>query len=207
MPNRAVGAFRRWSRDPTSWLSVIATLVSIITFVLVYAWPGELKVVLPVQVGLKTEGGQLKLLLPVTFTNTGAPSIRRHIVTLRAELHDREQPHIQPVVLRWESEWRFVGVLEFNKKYLDQADPGVEDYIEYVSRAVPFAIAGGQSTSKVMFLKQRPGAVGDSGFRSFELNVIAKTEGKQFTQAARFNCKTKAQSARFDWCQKEEEGD
>jgi len=72
--------------------------------------------------------------------NTGAPRTRKHVVTVLAELRPKEQSAVQPLALGWESEWAFIGSLAFHKKYPDQATGERKpDYLDYVSRAAPFA--------------------------------------------------------------------
>jgi hypothetical protein len=202
MSKEKAQTFLRWLKEPPSWLALSAAVVSISTFFLVYANPGKLQVVLPVDVGLRLAGSNLELLASVTLTNTGAPRTRRHVVTLLAELRPQEQPDIQPVALRWESEWAFIGYLEFNKKYPGQGVPAVEDYIEYVSRAAPFAVAGSESITKVMRFRQRSGSTEKRFVGSFQLRVIARTENKEFTQTAVFRCAAEIGEAKYDWCEK-----
>ena len=195
--------FVGWLKQPNSLVALSAAIVSLSTFFLVYENPGKLKVVLPVEVGLKLRGEKLELIVPLTLTNTGAPRTSRHVVTLLAELRPQSDQRAEPLVLQWRSEWKFVGYLEFNKRYPGKGEPGVEDYIEYVSRAAPFAVVGGQSISKVVVFEQKGGAVDNKVLGEFRLNVTAQTENGRFKQAAAFSCgMKKIGGGVFDWCER-----
>ena len=195
-------ALRKWLREPNSWLSVSAAVLSIITFFLVQANPGKLQVVLPVDVGLHLEGDNVELISAITLTNTGAPRTRRHVVTVLVELRPQEQSRDLPVTLRWESEWAFVGYLEFNRKYPDEAkrEPKSDDYLDNMSRATPFAVNGGQSITKLMKFTNRELSVDKQLFKDFKLKFLIKTESKEFTQTALFRCGKEIGQERFTWC-------
>ncbi|MDD5559962.1 hypothetical protein [Candidatus Methylomirabilis sp.] len=202
MSEEKAHTFLGWLKQPNSWLSLSAAIVSIVTFYLVQASPGKLMVVLPVEVGAIYLRGNLELLVPVTLTNTGAPRTRRHVVTVLAELRPQEQAGIKPVVLRWASEKKFMGYLAFNKEFPGEGEPDVEDYEVYVSRAAPFAVSGGQSITKVMKFKQKAGVLEKSWLKSFELKVIAKTEDNEFTRTAVFSCAIEIGEVKTDWCER-----
>ena len=202
MSEERARTFLRWLKEPNSWLALSAAVVSISTFFLVYANPGKLQVVLPVEVGLRLRERNLELLASVTLTNTGAPRTRQHVATLLVELRPQEQPDFQPVALRWESEWAFIGYLEFQKRYPEKGEPWVEDYVVYVSRAAPFAVAGGESITKVMKFRQRLGNADRRFVGSLQLKVIARTENEEFTRTAVFRCAEEVGKAKYDWCEK-----
>lgn len=202
MSEEKAHTFLSWLKQPNSWLSLSAAIVSIGTFYLVQASPGQLMVVLPVEVGAIHPRGNLELLVPLTLTNTGAPRTRRHVVTVLTELRPQGQEGIKPVVLRWESEKKFMGYLEFNKEFPGKGKLDVADYEVYVSRAAPFAVSGGQSITKVMKFKKKAGVLEKGWLKAFELKVIAKTEDKEFTQTAVFKCAIEIGEVKTDWCER-----
>jgi hypothetical protein len=190
---------REWLQQPNSWLSLSAAVLSVITFYLVQANPGTLEVVLPANVGLRLRADGLELLVPMTLTNTGAARNHRHIITMVAFLRQKEKPIAS---LRWESEWTFLGYLEFNRKYPGHKEGEHEDYIDYVSRVVPFVLVGGQSLTKLIKFTNRAGEVNKNLFNQFELKVVVKTERKEFAQTATFMCAAEISQQRFDWCER-----
>jgi len=197
--SKRLQGLREWLQQPNSWLSLSAVVLSIITFYLVQANPGTLEIVLPANVGLRLSADGLELLVPMTLTNTGAPRNHRHIISMVAFLQQKEK---QVVPLRWESEWTFLGYLEFNRKYPGHKEGEHEDYIDYVSRAVPFVLVGGQSLTKLTKFTNRAGAVNKNLFNHFELRVVVKTEHTEFAQTAAFRCAAEISQQRFYWCER-----
>jgi hypothetical protein len=197
--SKSLHGFWEWLQQPNSWLSLSAAILSIITFYLVQANPGTLEVVLPANVGLRLRGDGLELLVPMTLTNTGAPRNHRHVITMVAFLQQKEKP---VVPLRWESEWTFLGYLEFNRKYPGHKEGEHQDYIDYVSRAVPFVLVGGQSLTKLIKFTSRAGVINNNRSNRFELKVVVKTEHKEFAQTATFMCAAEISQQRFDWCER-----
>lgn len=125
------------------------------------------------------------------------------MVTVLAELRPKEQSAVQPLALGWESEWAFIGSLAFHKKYPDQATGERKpDYLDYVSRAAPFAVVGGQSITKLMMFTNRERTVEKYFFKDSELKFLIKTEGKEFRQTAVFRCQTEIGKEQYDWCKR-----
>jgi hypothetical protein len=193
----------KWLREPAAWVSLSGAFVSVLTFFLVYANPGKLQVILPVDVGLHLQSGNLEVILALTLTNTGAPRTRRHVITVLTELRPEDQSSFVPLTMRWESEWTFVGALEFFRKYPDEKKrKQTYDYLYYVSRAAPFAVIGGQSITKVMKFTNRERKLQKDVLKRFQLKVLIKTEKEEYTQTALFECRTDIGEDQFDWCER-----
>jgi hypothetical protein len=105
----------------------VGAVTALFTYFLVWGYSGELKVVLPDRVGLEYEtmpDGQpspdrLKMLLPITFTNTGASHTRRHIINVSASLlpADPPPPPSKNPIFTWEWEIRFISTDEWLLKH------------------------------------------------------------------------------------------
>jgi len=166
-------SFFKWIKEPSSWLALAATFVAVATFFLVYADPGELKLILPDRVGLQYGGSDRKvsMLLPLTFTNTGAPGTWRHILSVTAVLSPEERvpEGTQNLTLAWEFERAFIDKREWLNKY-PKEDQRTEDYAAYVGRAFPFSLAGGASRSKLFEMHQfDEGALSERKLDNFTL--------------------------------------
>jgi len=190
----------RWFLQPSSWISLSAAFVSIGTFYLVYGNPGELKITLPTEVGLrlahcKIDVCNIELLAPVVFTNTGAQRKYRQLIAVSAEIrHGKEQ-----TLFRWKSEWKFVGKLDFNKMYPGKGEPDVTDYIVYVGRATPFVIGGGKSISKLLkFESPHINLVLQKNINLL-INVVTERGVSEVTQ--HYICRQTISENKFDWCE------
>lgn len=110
---------RQWLKEPSSWLALVATCISISTFFLVYAFEGELRVILPDRVGIGLDNGYLTTIVPITFTNTGAPRTVRHVRQVKALVEPKvttntKNPSITMFSLQ---EKKFVGNDEYLKMF------------------------------------------------------------------------------------------
>ena len=175
-------AITGWLREPASWLSLIAALVSLSTFFLVYADRGHLTVLLPDRVAIADQSHGLALVIPLVFTNTGASRTHRHVIESSAVLvfvaSGEAQQRTMP--LRWEFEAQFVSTNEFHRRYpqLPYAkDDELVDQIDYVNRAFPFHLGGGTSLVKIYQFEpsdsQRLAEIGP-----FEIRVRVRTESE-----------------------------
>ena len=180
-----------WLKNPSSWLSVIAAVISVATFVLVHADPGDIKVVLPDNVGVKHVDGELLLLVPVTLTNTGAPRTVRHISSMTAHLNEdrKDRGNANTVALRWRTIFTLLGRAEYALKYRieDKSSLKDQDFLDYDSRANPFALYGGNSTQKTVEFRSRKGAFPGKTIASFTLTVVGATnDGREFPSIATY---------------------
>jgi len=197
-------SFFNWIKEPTTWLALAATFVSVATFILVYADPGELKLILPDRVGLQYVGPDRKveMLLPLTFTNTGAPRTWRHILRVTAVLspQGRVPEGTQNLTLAWEYERAFIGEREWLKKHPNENSHTV-DYADYVGRAFPFSLAGGVSQSKVFQMLQfDKGALSERKLDNFTLVVVALQEQGRVEVTKKYACRDEVSSDQFTWC-------
>ena len=145
MKNNSAQNILKWFAQPSSWLSIIAAIVSVTTFILVYTYKGKIEVILPARVGFCLEEGDLSILLPLTLTNTGSPRTVSHIVRITALLEDIAPLNEMPTEIN--VYWRTVLKYEAGKDI-------THDSLKYISRANPFALFGGTSTQNVFELVQ-----------------------------------------------------
>ncbi len=176
--NKPSKPLRDWLKQPASWISLGAFIVSISTFFLVYAYQGELKVLLGDEVGVTSAGGRLRMVIPLVFTSTGAERVHRHVMRVAAVVKplNGDEAQILSVPMRWEVEVQFISRKEFRRRYPDAAEPGSIDVIDYVNRAVPFHLAGGSSVLKTYQLDQNAPSPNLSKLRAFELVMTVWTE-------------------------------
>ncbi|HEV2884643.1 MAG TPA: hypothetical protein VGW36_07280 [Pyrinomonadaceae bacterium] len=194
-------SFFSWLKQPASWIAIVAAITSFISFYLVYADPGELDLVLPDRVGIyhNLENDGLELLLPITFTNTGAPRTQRHIIRVTAELTPSQPPasgNSNPT-FAWEYEKAIIGKLEWKKKYNE--DITTPDNVDYVGRAFAFALYGGESKAKLLNMLQVGGKLGGRSLSDFRLKVDAATDRGVISTTRRYGCVGREPQG-FTWC-------
>ncbi len=203
MASEFLASLLKWIREPASWLALAAASVSVATFILVYAYPGELRVVPPDRVGLHYLGSdrRLEMLLPLTFTNTGAPRTWRHVLRVTAVLAtDGRRPEgTRDPALAWEYEDAFVGKREWLAKN-PGADQGTVDYLTYVGRALPFSLAGGVSQAKLYRLLQYDGTPSGKALEKFTLVISVLQEDGRVEVARKYACREEVTDDRFTWC-------
>ena len=203
---RAVSGFWRWLKQPASWLSLSAALLSAVTFFLVHVNRGSLTVLLPDRVGVAYDSGGLAVVIPMVFTNTGAARTHRHVVEAAADLvFTARESEQRSVPLRWRYEVRFVSHLEFQRLYPDhpEAKADVKDHAAYDNQALPFHLAGGTSLAKVYRfeqLHQTPASV--AGMEAFEIRVTTRTEAETLVVAGTYRCPA-ALNDKYWWCMRE----
>lgn len=170
----------KWFSQPSSWLSIIAAILSVITFFLVYAYKGDVRVILPDKIGIGLEKGDLSIILPLVLTNTGAPRTVIHIIQITASIEGiaplQEPPN--EVDVRWRAEVKFVNEEEY-----------MQDHIEPINRAVPFALFGGTSTQRVFELVQIGRGFSKSNIDGFTITVNVITDaGNYNSTASHYDC-------------------
>lgn len=220
----------KWIKQPTSWLSVIATLISISTIVisiatfrLVYADRGEVKVVMPDRVGIKLwcrdaelkRPGDADLLIPLTFTNTGAPRTVQHVTRVTAILSNIYPSKVlgnKEVDLGWSYEYMFVSRQQWFQKYPNEKGRTAEktgscdreDYLDYLNRAVPFAIWGGTSAYKLSEFIQIGNGFQQS-VRGFDLVVRAEVDhgSPPSSEIVKYECESdQLKDSKFRYCER-----
>lgn len=171
-----------WLQQPSSWLSLIATVVSLTTVYLVNLSAGSLEVQLPEEVGVKANPNSTRdvdVLVPVVFYNTGAPRRQRIVTAISGEL---SPPNTLSLPLRWIDTQNFMGKIEYESRYPDKKIPNVQDYVVYQSRSVPFVVAGGDSEYKMLHLVPPTwffrGIIRE--LTAFKLVLVVKTSDETF---------------------------
>lgn len=207
------GASRRisnplaWFKQPSSWLSLAAAVVSVSTFFLVYANPGRLQIILPEEVGLAfNRDSTLTLYVPVTLSNSGAPRTSRHVVKMVAVVEDASPADgvSGHHTLWWRFEHVFVGKDAYLLKYPDKAGVGTRDYLDYRGRTFPFAISGGMSIGKIVEFYQ-PSGKADSSVNGFGLTLTVHTTDSSTKASGWYSCGADPLPTKtIQWCQREE---
>lgn len=193
-----------WIRSPATWLAAIATCVSLATFYLVHANPGEVKYILPDRIGLEVDkpGATVILILPVTFSNSGAPRTFQHVLRVTVQLapgQKKEASQSDPL-LSWKYELSFIHRLQYLTKYPNASDTGSTDYLDYIGQAFPFALAGGQSTTKIFEMRQIAGSVENRSINIVTIFVSVQTEKSQSTIRSVYQCRQGPTEESVSWC-------
>lgn len=173
--------FSTWFKQPSSWLSIIATLISLITFFLIYEYKGKLIVTLPDRIGI-CASGNIAIIVPLAITNTGAPRTVRHIIRITANITDIAPLNDKPtkVSVRWRMECKFVPRPGFSH---------LNDSIGYINRVVPFAVPGGTSAEKVFNFIQYDGDFEKDFVDNFTIQVKIETDnGTFYSRKSYYNC-------------------
>lgn len=182
MKDSAPNTVRAWFLQPASYLALIATGISVATFFLVYASPGNLRIILPDRVGVALTQGDISVVIPLTFTNTGAPRTVRHVQRVTASLIEIAPLNEQPTEVH--ARWRFEYA--YGKK---EGAAFAEDKLNYVNRAIPFALFGGTSKQKVFELVQVERGFDKKTVAGFTLRVHAATESETISSdLIRYEC-------------------
>jgi hypothetical protein len=203
--------FIQWVKQPNSWLSVIAAIISLSTFYIVELRKGDVQVIMPDKVGvrLSQSGDYAILLIPLTFTNTGAPRSVNHVTHVTATLRNMDPHEISDneVEFLWRYEATTVDKFEYFQKHPERRkewhDVGtMSDIVVYAARTFPFALNGGTSASKLFDFVQRDGGKFQQSLRSFELIVHAMTpsETVSTSKAVRYICEDDKLEADFGYC-------
>jgi len=203
-------SFIQWIKQPNSWLSVIAAIISLSTFYLVYTRKGEVKIIMPDKVGVSLSNGNALLLVPLTFTNTGAPRTVNYVIHVAATMRNIDPHEIsdRSVDLHWRLElttvdkWRW---LEKNPEQKVDREYWAEKYdvVQYVGRALPFALYGGTSATKLFDFIQDRGSFQQS-LRSFEIVARAETpSGAVSSKMVKYVCENAQLDKDYTYCNQE----
>jgi hypothetical protein len=192
-PSKIMKGLLAWLRKPESWLSIAAVGISAFTFYVVYENPGDLRVFIADEVGLGLKrDSTLFLVLPLTIINTGAGRKSRVVEGISSTITEQATPGgslSYPV--SWRVEFTFVGKNQYLQKYpakvSEPSDPRVSDYLDYNGRAMPFTIAGGSSSSKILGLYQDGGKFAGQ-LHEFTLKVRLRVRGETVESQAQFDC-------------------
>jgi hypothetical protein len=211
LPTKVKSAVLKWIKEPSSWLALTASIISIATFFLVYADHGTVDLILPDRVGMKYDAlsDTAEMLLPLTFTNTGAPRTQRHVLRVTALVSPAQSPaagNTDPA-FAWEYEKVFIGKLEWEKRYPDWFDKYPEDrnnadFVDYLGRALAFSLHGGESKSKLFNMLQSNGKLSGRSLSDFALTVEALLEDSNKKVAGKYSCIGPVVNTTFKWCKR-----
>ncbi len=192
-----------WFKQTSSWLSLLATVISITTFYLTNLRNGVLEIQLPEEVGVRLNTDlSIDLLIPTVFYNTGATNNQRIItgITGTVVLSDS-----QTFNFRWQDTWDFMGRLDFETRYPEEiAKTPVGDYIIYNGRSVPFVIPGRHSDYKMLRLVPLEAITLGNDMPIFQLTLVVKTTNKNFETAGSYSSKKQLVSEQYMWFHKSE---
>lgn len=201
--NKNSNEFSNWFRLPGSWLSLLAIIISLITFYILNIRSGTLEVQLPEDVGIKLNvDSTVDVLVPAVFYNTGSPRSQRIVTSIKSTLTDNLN---QKISLYWTDTQDFIGAAEFESKYPDKISPGVKDYIIYKSRSVPFIVPGGDSEFKILHLVPEESKIAIKEFSSFELTLNVKTSDENFTMTESYSSNIILSPDEYAWFKKSED--
>ena len=101
-------------------------------------------------------------------------------------------------------ERRFVGADEYLQKYKDKKDEGFADYMDYVGRAIPFTIKGGETMAKTLELQKEEGAANVIPFpKQITLGVVVHTASGNFNADENYTCpQQKLPVGSVDYCKR-----
>jgi hypothetical protein len=192
-----------WMKQPNSWLALTASIISFATFYLVYADRGRVELILPDRIGIQYDVSSdvVEMLLPLTFTNTGAPRTQRHILRVTALVSPAQPPapgNTNPS-LAWEYEKVFIGEVEWIKKYPDR-NSNTRDYVDYLGRAFAFALHGGESKFKLLDMMQSQGKLAGRSLNDFTLTAEVLLDTGSAKAVQRYSCTDTLVSTSFKWC-------
>jgi len=178
-----------WLKNPSSLISLSAAVLSLITFFLVYVDKGEIEVLLPqnLGIGISADTGNMDILVSATYSNTGAPRTRRHILHITGIVQSLDKAAPIDGEYKWTYEQRFIGKDEYLKKYPDKKDEGHRDYLDYVSRAIPFTLKGGESTAKTIEL-ERPQKTTSLLPSKLRINLVVHTDSGTYKSSSTYVC-------------------
>jgi len=151
-----------WIKDLGPWISIVSFVVSMLTSYFVYVDFGKLDLLFPPEVAVRLAPAETEppiLLIPMTFHFTGAPS-RQEVITqanATVKLTPDDGSTSQTLFYTWRRTYRLIGKLEFERLYPERSSADAEDYIEYESRNVPFALKGHEVSFKLMEFEPETG--------------------------------------------------
>ncbi len=170
-----------------------------------HANPGKLKYILPDRIGLEVDkpGATVILILPVTFSNSGAPRTFQHVLRVTVQIvpgQKKEASESDPL-LSWKYELSFIHRLQYLKKYPNASATGSTDYLDYVGQAFPFALAGGRSTTKIFEMRQIAGSMKNRSIDIVTIFVSVQTEKSQSTMRSVYQCREGVTEENVSWCE------
>jgi hypothetical protein len=175
-----------WIKSPSTWISLAALLISVITFYLVYLDAGTMVIYPAEQVAIQIRpDSSFILTVPTVLYNTASSGKWKTIkdITVTARIRDRDgTPHTTR--LGWVSTSRFMSKLDFEKNYPTEAQADVVEYFVYESKKVPFSISGKQTTFKLLNFTSRP--IADLA-APFLMDIVVETitmEGENYRSPA-----------------------
>ena len=176
MESTSGASLRKWFRQPSSWLSLVAVVVSFLSYYMVYEFPGKLIIHLPDRVGVHLEGERVFLVYPITFINTGSSRMHRQILRLTSVLTSAGET-VPFATIRW----------AYEKKYV-AAGPNATtlDNLVYENRASPFDLPGGTSVTRIYDFHQHVGNYRKSHLSQFDLLLVVKTDKDSITCRGRY---------------------
>jgi hypothetical protein len=193
-----------WLKQPASLLSLTAAVISVSTFVLVYANPGRLEVYLPDQVAVGLNRGQQRLLIPLTLTNTGAARTHRHIIRITALISPGAGDSSSVTIpFSWLYEVQLLHAEQFRLKYGTnvKVDTGLVDVVDYVNRALALHFPGGSSQLRTYEFVQSDTTRVFTVPSTFELRLNVVTVKGSVSVAARYH-RCGPASADYRWCER-----
>lgn len=164
------------------------------------------------------------LLIPVTFIHSGAERTRWNVRRIHATFTPvRSEPTAGgakseagtagSAKLTWHKEVRFIGKDQYVSKYGKGQDEDVEDFYEYVNRAFPLTLAGGEAVTRVFHFRVRSGTIECASAQRFELRLWADTTRRSDTEVAtKYRCQlrqllparpAKGDKSPYVWCEEE----
>ncbi len=180
MASQNADSSKSWIRQVSTWISLSATIFSLLALYLVHFNKGELEVEMPMSVGILFTGDSPGyLLIPAVFYNTGAQRTKQLVKDITATLSPIEDDGLtnQSLYFEWKDTQKFMGKLEFEDRYPDNIED-VADYIVFVSRSVPFNINGGESDYKLLNLELKSADPKINNLSAFQLKLIVQTSGR-----------------------------
>ena len=164
-------------------VAVISMAASLFTLYSTYWFPGELKVTLPYpgdNIGFSYDD-RVKILIPISFTNTGSTRSRAQVYEIKAIISTPDGNKT-----KFETRWDYAASYISNQEYLIRYKAGngghkddfkfdSEDQLLYEGRAVPFQVIGGVFITKLyVFAEPEMGAENPSG-REATLDLFVET--------------------------------
>jgi hypothetical protein len=193
-----------WLKQPASLLSLTAAIISVSTFVLVYANPGRLEVYLPDEVAVGLNRGRDRLLIPLSLTNTGAARTHRQIIRITAQIiPDVGDASSVTIPFSWAYEVQLMHAEQFRLKYGPKApvDTGLVDVVDYVNRALALHMPGSSSQLRTYEFVQSDTTPVLTVPSTFELRLNVVTVRGTVSVAARYHGCGRL-SANYCWCER-----
>jgi hypothetical protein len=146
-------------------ISVISLWTASYTFYFTYFYSGELDFLPPDRVGIAWDGTALRMLIPITLTNTSSARYRAQVYEMAADLSTipaREGRRQTSFHMPWQTEMTYISTADYFTKYQEwvksypDRSPNLDlpDQLSYVGRAFPFQLIGGAFISKFYLFEE-----------------------------------------------------